>query len=59
MDLADAVAKRPVLTKPQYIARVRRVANSRAAQKVGAKCASRFRQTCRDVIAKKGAATKG
>ena len=59
MDLADAVAKRRALTKPKYVARVKRVLRSKKAQAVAAACATGFRKVCKEVVAKKGAATHG
>ena len=59
MDLADAVAKRRALTKAKYVARVKRVLRSKKAQAVAAACATGFRKVCKEVVAKKGAATHG
>ena len=59
MDLADAVAKRPALTKPLYVARVKRVLRSKKAQTVAAACATGFRKVRKEVVAKNGAATHG
>jgi hypothetical protein len=59
MDLADAMAKRRVLGRTAYTARVRRVATSKTAQRVAAACARGLRKVCQEVVAKKGAATRG
>ena len=58
-DLADAMAKRPVLEKAAYIARVRRVLQTQRAQKCAANCAKSLRKVCRVVIEKRGAASSG
>ena len=59
MDLADAVKKKRVQTKPQYIARVKRVLASKKAQEVGSACARGLRKACKEIVAKKGAAIHG
>jgi hypothetical protein len=59
MDLADAVAKRPVLSKVAYRERVRRVVKSKKAQEAASNIALGLRKVCREVVAKKGHATKG
>ena len=59
MDLADCVAKRPGLSKQQYIARVSKVIKTQKAQRVAKNTASRFRKICREVLRKKGAAARG
>ena len=59
MDLADAVARRPVLGKMAYKARIRGVIKSRKAQQVAAAHAASLRKVCKEVIAKKGAASSG
>ena len=59
MDLADAMAKRPVLGKMAYKARVRRVVMTQKFQKTAGNCAKRLKKVCREVVAKKGAATSG
>ena len=48
MDLADAVAKRPVLNKTAYKARVRRVIKSVRSQTVAGNSAKGLRGTCKD-----------
>jgi 3-methyladenine DNA glycosylase/8-oxoguanine DNA glycosylase len=58
-DLSDAVAKRPVLDKAAYAARVKAVCRSQCAQAVAAACAKSLRKTCAEVIRNKGAATRG
>ena len=59
MDLKDCVSGRPVLDKPAYVARVRRVLNSKAAQKCAANCAKSLRKVCKEAVLKKGAASSG
>ena len=59
MDLADALAKRPVLGKTAYRARVRRVIKSAKSQTVAGNYAKGLRATCKRVVAAKGAAVKG
>ena len=59
MDLNDAVACRPALGKQAYVARVRRVLKTKKAQTVAANVAKGLRNTCRAVLAAKGAAVKG
>ena len=59
MDLADAMAKRRVLSKAKYTARVKRVLKSKKLQRVAAACTRGFREVCKEVVQKKGAATKG
>ena len=54
MDLADAVKKKRVLTKRQYVARVKRILASKKAQKVGSACAQGFRKTCKEMVRFKG-----
>ena len=57
MDLADAVAQRPVLGKTAYRLRVRRVVQKRSFQQIAAIIALGLKRTCREVIRKRGAAT--
>ena len=57
MDLADAVAQRPVLGKTAYRLRVRRVVKSRSFQQTAARVALGLKKTCQEVIRKHGAAT--
>ena len=56
MDLQDLKHKRPVLGKAAYTARVRGLLRSRKAQGVASRCASKFRNSCIQVINNKGAA---
>ena len=58
-DLADVVAKRPVLGKSAYIARVRRVLKAKRAQTCAANCVKSLRKVCLEVVEKKGAASSG
>ena len=58
MDLADAMAKRPVLSKQAYLARVKRTLATKRAQQVATNCANQLRKTCREVKDNKGAATR-
>jgi hypothetical protein len=58
LDLQDLKAKRRVLNKFSYKARVQAVCRSPAAQDAASKCARRFRATCKEVVAKKGAAAR-
>ena len=59
MDLADAAAKKPMMGKSSYIARVRAVIRSAAAQEVAKNIAKGYMKTCEEVIAKNGAASSG
>ena len=59
VDLADALAERPVLGKTAYRARVRRVIKSAKSQTVAGNSAKGLRATCKRVVAAKGAAVKG
>ena len=59
MDLADAVTQKPHLSKTAYVARVKRVLKTKNMQHIAAKCAGGLRKVCREVIAKRGAATSG
>ena len=59
MDLADAVKKRPVLSKVKYTARVKRVLKSKKSQQVAAACAKGLRKVCKEVVRNKGAETHG
>ena len=58
MDLADAVAQRPVLGQRAYKARVRALARSRKCQAVGKNQALLLKRVCREVVRKKGEATR-
>ena len=59
MDLADAVAKRPVLGKMAYTQRVRGVLKQKKAQNVAKACALGLKKVCREILKKRGAATRG
>ena len=59
VDLADALAERPVLGKTAYRARVRRVMESAKSQTVAGNFAKGLRGTCTRVVAAKGASVKG
>ena len=59
MDLADCVAKRPLLSKEAYMARVRRVIKTQKAQNVAKRTALRLRKVCKEVVRNKGAASSG
>ena len=59
MDLSDALAKRPVLGKMAYKARVSRVIKTARSQTVAANIAKGLKSTCKRVVAAKGAAVKG
>ena len=54
MDLADAVDKRPVMSKDEYKARVRRVAHTKKAQEVASNQARLMKKVCRAVLKKEG-----
>ena len=57
MDLKDAVAKRGVLSKFAFKARVRAVCRSKQAQRVAGNQTKLMKRVCREVVSKKGAAT--
>ena len=59
LDLKDALAKRRPLSKIAYKQRVRAVCSTQTAQKVARNIANSLRKTCREVVQKKGAATRG
>ena len=59
LDLADLRRKRKPLEKSAYVARVRSVLKSQKAKTVAANIAKSLRKTCREVITKKGAASRG
>ena len=59
MDLADAIAKKPVLGKMAYRARVVRVLKTTKAQTVAANIAKGFRRTCKRIADCKGRGVKG
>ena len=58
MDLADAVAKKPVLGKTAYMMRIRSVVKSKRFQVMAANVARGLRKTCREVVRKRGAAAR-
>ena len=58
-DLADMVARRAVLGKEAYRARVRAVCRSAKAKRVAKNLARGLRKVCKEVITKGGAATRG
>ena len=58
-DLRDATNRRPALSKPAYIRRVRQVCRSKKAQQVAGAYARGLRAACRQVIKNKGAAIRG
>ena len=55
MDLRDAVAKRAVPSKTAYRARVRRLVQTKKAQKVAGNHARALKGVCRIILQKKGA----
>ena len=57
MDLADAVARRRVLSKAEYKARVRGIFRTQKAQLVARNQTRPMKKVCRAVLQKKGAAT--
>ena len=57
MDLADLRKKRKPLGKLACNARMKSVLNSKAAQKVAKSFANRLRNSCREVVDRKGAAS--
>ena len=59
LDLKDAVAKRPVLTRMAYRERVKRVLKTRKAQTVARNCTLGLRNVCRKVVRGGGVATRG
>lgn len=59
MDLADLVARRPVLGKTAYKSRIRRLLATQRAQRVAKAFASNLRTVAVRVKAKKGAAVRG
>ena len=59
LDLKDAVAKRPVLSKMAYRERVKRVLKTKKAQTVAKNCALGLRKVCKAVVRGGGIATRG
>ena len=58
MDLDDLRRKRPPLTKPAYVSRIKALFASGRAQNVAQNFAGRLRRTCQEVVRKKGAAAR-
>ena len=56
MDLGDLRKKPAPLDKAAYTARVKSIMRSQKAQAVAKKYAAKFRKTCQQVVARKGAA---
>ena len=56
MDLEDLRQKRDVLSKPEYLLRVKRVLQTQKAQDVAKSYAKRFRKPCQQVADRHGAA---
>ena len=59
LDLKDANARRPPVSKAAYRQRVRAVCRSPKAQEVAAACANGLVRVCKEVVKKKGAASRG
>ena len=59
LDLKHSVAKRPVLSKLAYKARIRLVCKSLKMQRVAKNCALRLKKACRMVVKAGGAAIEG
>ena len=57
MDLADAVAKRPAMSKDECKTRARRVVRTKQAHDVASNRPRLMKKVCRAVLKKKGAAT--
>jgi hypothetical protein len=57
--LQDAVAKRPVLGKAAYKERIKRICKSKRAQSVAVNIAGGLKKVCLEVVANKGAASRG
>ena len=57
MDLKDCLAKRPVLSKEQYKARVRNLVKTKRAQSAAASIGKGLKKVCRQVLKNKGAAS--
>ena len=58
LDLKDLTAGRPVLGRTAYKRRIKNVCQSQAAQRVASNLAVGLRGVCREVLRKKGAATR-
>ena len=59
LDLHDLKRKRVCLSKIKYLARVRAVCKSLRAQRAAAAYAKGLKNVCKEVIKKKGAASRG
>ena len=59
MSKRDLKSGRPALGKTAYKARIRLVLRRKGTQKVAARFSSQLYSACREVIKKKGAATRG
>ena len=59
LDLQDLTRGRPPLDRAAYWARVRAVCKSQRAQRAGAAYAKGLRNVCKEVVKKKGAASRG
>ena len=55
--MKDCVAKKPLLSKEQYKARVRSLLKTKAVQTKAANIAKGLKRVCQLVVKKKGAAT--
>ena len=58
LDFQDAIAKRRPLSKPAYRRRVRAVCRSPKAKAVAAAFANDLHRVCKEVVRKKGAASR-
>ena len=56
--MEDYKNKKPCLTKAQYIDRVKKVLGTRAAKKIASNIAVGFRNVCKEVVRKGGAAAR-
>ncbi len=59
MDLKDALAKRPALSKAAYRRRLRALLKSPSARAVAAADANGLYKVCEEVLRKRGAASRG
>ena len=59
MEIAGAIAKKPVLSRMAYRARVVRVLKTTKAQTAAANIAKGFCRTCKRIVDSKGAGIKG
>ena len=58
LDLMDAKAKKPVMSKVEYKARARRVMNTARSKTVAGNIVGGFRKTCREIHALGGGAAR-